>query len=176
MTQESDSNPPRDGVRPDPEGRPQVESHESIEEPRPRPRRWRWRNRLLLLCGAAILVVGGLAVWRYLSSYESTDDAQVDAHLHPVSTRIRGHVIRVNVGDNEYVEQGAVLVEIDPTDYRVAVDQAKADLATAEGYFYGGGYKDAKIFAARAQQSMKRGSPGWVRAQDIINFKMPKKK
>jgi predicted Zn-dependent protease len=52
----------------------------------------------------------------------------------------------------------------------------QADLATAEGYFYGGGYKDAKIFAARAQQSMKRGSPGWVRAQDIINFKMPKKK
>jgi membrane fusion protein, multidrug efflux system len=132
MTQESDSTPPRDGVRPDPERRPQVESHESIEEPRPRPRRWRWRNRLLLLFGAAILVVGGLAVWRYLSSYESTDDAQVDAHLHPVSTRIRGHVIRVNVGDNEYVEQGAVLVEIDPTDYQVAVEQAKADLATAE--------------------------------------------
>jgi membrane fusion protein, multidrug efflux system len=132
MTQESDSTPPRDGVRPDPERRPQVESHESIEEPRPRSRRWRWRNRLLLLFGAAILVVGGLAVWRYLSSYESTDDAQVDAHLHPVSTRIRGHVIRVNVGDNEYVEQGAVLVEIDPTDYQVAVEQAKADLATAE--------------------------------------------
>lgn len=132
MPQESESTPPRDGVRPDPERRPQVESHEGIEERRPRPRRWRWRNRLLLLFGAAILVVGGLAVWRYLSSYESTDDAQVDAHLHPVSTRIRGHVIRVDVGDNEYVEQGAVLVEIDPTDYQVAVEQAKADLATAE--------------------------------------------
>ena len=51
----------------------------------------------------------------------------------------------------------------------------EADLATAEGYFYGGGYKDAKIFAARAQQRLKRGSPGWVRAQDIINFKVPKK-
>jgi predicted Zn-dependent protease len=52
----------------------------------------------------------------------------------------------------------------------------EADLATAEGYFYAGVYKDAKIFAARAQQSMKRGSPGWVRAQDIINFKLPAKK
>ena len=52
----------------------------------------------------------------------------------------------------------------------------QADLATAEGYFYGGGYNDAKIFATRAQQTMKRGSPGWVRAQDIINFKTPKKK
>ena len=52
----------------------------------------------------------------------------------------------------------------------------EADLATAEGYFYGGSYNDAKIFAMRAQQTMKRGSPGWVRAQDIINFKVPKKK
>jgi predicted Zn-dependent protease len=49
----------------------------------------------------------------------------------------------------------------------------EADLATAEGYFYAGGYKDAKIFAARAQVKLKRGSPGWVRAQDIINFKIP---
>ncbi len=53
---------------------------------------------------------------------------------------------------------------------------ADADLATAEGYFYGGGYNDAKIFAMRAQQKLKRGSPGWLRAQDIINFKAPKKK
>jgi len=52
----------------------------------------------------------------------------------------------------------------------------EANLATAEGYFYGGVYKDAKIFAMRAQQQLKRGSPGWVRAQDIINFKVPGKK
>jgi len=52
----------------------------------------------------------------------------------------------------------------------------EADLATAEGYFYGGVYKDAKIFAARAQRQLKRGSPGWVRAQDIINYRPRKKK
>jgi predicted Zn-dependent protease len=52
---------------------------------------------------------------------------------------------------------------------------SEANLATAEGYFYGGAYKDAKIFAMRAQQQLKRGSPGWVRAQDIINFKIPGK-
>lgn len=52
----------------------------------------------------------------------------------------------------------------------------EAELATAEGYFYGGSYKDAKIFAARAQMKMKRGSPGWVRAQDIINYRQPGKK
>jgi predicted Zn-dependent protease len=54
-------------------------------------------------------------------------------------------------------------------------DIPEADLATAEGHFYSGAYRDAKIFAARAQARMKTGSPGWVRAQDIINFRAPKK-
>lgn len=45
-----------------------------------------------------------------------------------------------------------------------------AELATAEGHFYSGAYKDAKIFAMRAQQQMKRGEPRWLRAQDIINY------
>jgi membrane fusion protein (multidrug efflux system) len=102
-----------------------------VEPPAPR-RRWSSRTKLILLAGAVMLVVGGLAGWRYLSSYETTDDAQVDVHMYPVSARIQGHVTRVSVNDNEYVKQGAVLVEIDPTDYQVAVDQAKADLATAE--------------------------------------------
>ncbi|MEQ1954383.1 M48 family metalloprotease [Mesorhizobium yinganensis] len=52
----------------------------------------------------------------------------------------------------------------------------EAELATAEGYYYSGAYQDAKIFAMRAQTKMKRGEPGWVRAQDIINYKIPKKK
>ena len=52
---------------------------------------------------------------------------------------------------------------------------AEAELATAEGHFYSGAYQDAKIFAARAQTKFKRGAPGWVRAQDIINFKIRKK-
>ena len=53
---------------------------------------------------------------------------------------------------------------------------ADAELATAEGYYYGGKYQEAKIFAMRAQQKFKRGTPAWVRAQDIINYKTPKKK
>ena len=53
---------------------------------------------------------------------------------------------------------------------------ADAELATAEGYYYSGNYQQAKIFAMRAQQKMKRGAPGWVRAQDIVNYKQPKKK
>ena len=90
-------------------------------------------GRLWLFLGAAlVLLVVGFFLWRYLATYESTDDAQVDVHLYPVSARISGYVIAVNVGDNQYVEKGTVLVEIDPKDYQVAVDRARADLASAE--------------------------------------------
>src|SRR5204863_10120319 len=87
---------------------------------------------MLLAAGILAVCVIGLFLWRYFASYESTDDAQVDAHLHPVSARISGYVIRVNVEDNEYVKQGTVLVEIDPKDYEVAAEQARGDLANAE--------------------------------------------
>ena len=90
------------------------------------------RNILIIIVIAAVVLVGGLFLWRYLGSYESTDDAQVDAHLYPVSSRISGYVTKVNVDDNQYVQKGAVLVEIDPKDYEVAVEEAKANLASAE--------------------------------------------
>ena len=98
-----------------------------------RPPRPRSKNRTLVLVLVALAVVaGGAWLWHYFSGYESTDDAQVDVHIAPVSARISGYVIKVNVDDNQYVEKGTVLVEIDPKDYQVAVDKAKADLANAE--------------------------------------------
>ncbi len=92
----------------------------------------RIRRRLLILAVVLVLIVGGVFLWRYLSSYESTDDAQADVHLYPVSARISGYVVKVNVDDNQWVQQGTVLVEIDPKDYEVAVAQAQANLASAE--------------------------------------------
>ena len=86
----------------------------------------------MILIVVAVLLVGGVLLWRYLSSYESTDDAQADVHLYPVSARVSGYVVKVNVDDNQWVEKGTVLVEIDPKDYEVAVAQAKANLASAE--------------------------------------------
>lgn len=79
-----------------------------------------------------VLLVGGFFGYRYITSFESTDDAQVDGHLMPLSTRISGYVIKVNVDDNQYVPAGYVLAEMDPRDYQVAVDNARADLAAAE--------------------------------------------
>lgn len=90
------------------------------------------RRNLLILAAVVVVLVGGVLLWRYLSTYESTDDAQADVHLYPVSARVSGYVLRVNVGDNQWVEKGTVLVEIDPKDYEVAVAQAQASLASAE--------------------------------------------
>jgi len=79
-----------------------------------------------------VLLVAGYFVYRYLSSYESTDDAQVDGHVNSISARISGHVVKLNVEDNQYVQAGTVLVEIDPADYQVAYDRAKADFEDAQ--------------------------------------------
>jgi membrane fusion protein (multidrug efflux system) len=88
--------------------------------------------RKVLFVGLAIVVlVGGVLAWMYFSSYESTDDAQVDGHLHQVSARISGTIIHVNpdVEDSHYVEAGTVLAEIDPADYQADRDRAQADFA-----------------------------------------------
>jgi membrane fusion protein (multidrug efflux system) len=90
------------------------------------------RRNILILAIVLVVVVGGVLLWRYLSTYESTDDAQADVHLYPVSARISGYVVKVNIDDNQWVQQGTVLVEIDPKDYEVAVAQAQANLTSAE--------------------------------------------
>jgi membrane fusion protein (multidrug efflux system) len=90
------------------------------------------RRNIVILAVIAVVFVFSLFLWRWLSSYESTDDAQADVHLYPVSARISGYVVKVNVDDNQWVEKGAVLVEVDPRDYEVAVAQARASLGSAE--------------------------------------------
>jgi membrane fusion protein, multidrug efflux system len=94
------------------------------------------RFRLALIVGGIVVLVASFFLWRYLGSYESTDDAQIDAHLNAISARVSGHVVKLLVNDNQYVEAGTPLVEIDPRDYEVAVARAKAAyqdaLATAE--------------------------------------------
>jgi membrane fusion protein, multidrug efflux system len=94
--------------------------------------RARPRVRMFLIIAAVIVAVGAYFAYRYFTSYESTDDAQIDGHLMPLSARISGYIIKVNVDDNQHVQKGAVLAEIDPRVYEVAVDKAQADLADAE--------------------------------------------
>jgi membrane fusion protein (multidrug efflux system) len=89
------------------------------------------RAKWVLLTVLAVLVIGIYWAWSYYSIRETTDDAQIDGHIDPISARVGGTVIAVNVDNNQFVKAGTVLVQIDPKDYQVALDRAKADAASA---------------------------------------------
>jgi membrane fusion protein, multidrug efflux system len=86
----------------------------------------------LALVAAVLLCVVGLRFWNYLQSYESTDDAEIDGHLDPISARIDGTVVHVYVENTAHVTKGQALVDLDPRDYQVAVESAAANLAQAK--------------------------------------------
>ena len=93
------------------------------------------RRRFIIIGVVAILVVGALLYWWHSTFYESTDDAQVNGHLIQVSSRIAGNVVKVNVEENQNVEAGTLLVELDPKDFENAVQQDEANLASAEAAY-----------------------------------------
>jgi membrane fusion protein (multidrug efflux system) len=122
------------------EDRPQAQRPAGQPAPLPasdRDLRWKSfragnpRFRVFLIVGIVVLLVAGFFLWRYFTSYEDTDDAQIDGHLNSISARVSGHVLKLLVEDNQYVPMGTPLIEIDPKDYQVALDKAKADYADA---------------------------------------------
>jgi len=90
------------------------------------------KAKWILLVVLVLVFVAGYAVWHHYAIRESTDDAQIDGHIAPISARVSGTVLKVNVDDNQYVQAGAVLVQLDPTDYANAVERARAELQDAE--------------------------------------------
>ena len=91
------------------------------------------QRRFRLIAGVVVVLIVVLIVWLWLTGgRESTDDAQVDAHVTQIAARVGGSVLRVPVNDNQEVEAGAVLVQIDPRDYEVALERARAELADAQ--------------------------------------------
>jgi membrane fusion protein, multidrug efflux system len=131
------------------------------------------RRFVMLGIVLALVVVGatwGYRQWSYGRAHESTDDAAVDGHLVPVLAKVSGFVEAVNVGDNDHVKADSLLVRIDPSEYRVRLAQAEADLAaaraTAGGTTSGGQARslvdqatgqraslDAQIQAAKANET-----------------------
>jgi membrane fusion protein, multidrug efflux system len=91
------------------------------------------RKRGLMIFGGVVLLaaVGGLLYWLHARHFEDTDDAQVDGNLSPIGARINGTVVKVYVNNNQMVNAGDPLVDLDPCDYKVALDEAKAQVAQA---------------------------------------------
>jgi membrane fusion protein (multidrug efflux system) len=89
-----------------------------------------WLSTVLKIV-VVLAVIGAVLYWWNGRKFEDTDDAQIDGHIYPISARVGGHVVKVNVEEGQYVKAGAVLVEIDDRDYQVAVERAKADYMDA---------------------------------------------
>src|SRR5581483_6269813 len=86
-------------------------------------------------------LAGGVIIWLILRQYVTTDDAFIDGHVTQVGPQVSARVVRLHFDDNQFVHHGNLLVELDPTDYQAALDQAAAQVASAQG----------KLDQARAQ-------------------------
>lgn len=109
-------------------------SDSSIEKKPARRSFFREHPRVKWILSGALIVAAAAVyfVWNYYSGRESTDDAQINGHIIPISARVGGFVEKVFVEQNQEVKAGTVLFQIDPADYRIAVEHAEADLADAE--------------------------------------------
>jgi len=98
-------------------------------------REFLFRNKWVFVVVSVFFLViataGGL-LWRYYKIHVSTDDAFVEGRVSPVSAIVTGGVLRVLVDDNQEVEKGQALVELDPKYYQAKLEQAKAAVAIAE--------------------------------------------
>ncbi len=91
----------------------------------------RGRLRIIAIVAIVLLLVAGVFWWR-ARGHESTDDAQMDGHITQIAARVGGTITKVNVTNNQAMKAGEVLVQIDPRDYEIAVQRAKAELADAQ--------------------------------------------
>ena len=101
---------------------------------------------VFLVAIVAVLLVGWF--WWESRQWEDTDDAEIDGHIYPISARVSGQVVKVNFDDGQLVHKGDVLVVIDPTDYAVALERARAD------------YQDLQAQALAAQYGVPVSSVG----------------
>jgi membrane fusion protein (multidrug efflux system) len=121
---------PRPSLRPQGRDKSRAEGGRETEQKR-QPGLLRRHPRLAALALAALLLamVGGIIWWLSVRDYESTDDAFVDARNVSVSPQVVGAIIQVPVTDNELVQTGGLLVQIDPRDYEAAVAEVQAQVA-----------------------------------------------
>jgi membrane fusion protein (multidrug efflux system) len=122
--------PSGDGNKKPDDGKKQEDDRQEEEPPAKKSR------RRFLIAAVIILVVVIAGLFYYHSTFsEDTDDAQVDGDLYQISSRISGQVVKVYVEDNQRVETGAPIADIDPRDYQVALEQAQASLASAQAAY-----------------------------------------
>jgi membrane fusion protein (multidrug efflux system) len=85
-------------------------------------------KKIIGLIVFVVAVAGGYFIWQEMQKSESTDDAQIDGNVVAISARVAGHVSEVLVEDGQMTKKGDALVKLDPKDFEIAIERAKADL------------------------------------------------
>jgi membrane fusion protein (multidrug efflux system) len=141
--QKSQQNQPQngkpDGGKPDkPEDKPEDKPDDKPDkdkkddaEKKPIDPATKWKRILIGVVLGVVLLIAGIAWWLHSRTYESTDDAQIDGHLNPIASRVGGTVQAVYVENDQPVKAGMALVDLDPRDYEVLVEQARAQYQQA---------------------------------------------
>jgi membrane fusion protein, multidrug efflux system len=127
--------PPEDRAREDRDRQdPPRKTDPDAKEKAPRGR-FLQEHKSTVLIGAlalTVLVAGGLLYWDYTRHFQSTDDAFIAARQYAVAPKVSGYIKTVPVTDNQHVSVGDVIATIDPRDYNIALDQARAQVSSAE--------------------------------------------
>lgn len=150
-TRQSNQPASKENFAPDGDHDYQREGQESQSKKRRVPIKW------ILIVVVILLVAGyfGVRYWQYANTHESAEDAYTTNHIHQISPRINGTVLRVLVDDNVRVKAGQILVELDPQDYEVILRQAQANLNAAEAAVAQG---EAQLQVAKANVGQAQGS------------------
>lgn len=122
-----------DASTPPPPARSIAVSPEDLGEPA-RGKKPFFKRPLVLVIACLMLLIGlifGVRYYLYASAHESTDDAFVDGHIIPISPKVSGYVAKLHITDNQHVNKGDVLIEIDPRDYEARLAEAQASLEAA---------------------------------------------
>ncbi|QOZ34353.1 HlyD family secretion protein [Bradyrhizobium sp. CCBAU 53421] len=167
---------PEQKSRPDHASSPQQDTDHRKPSMRDRLRE-HWMLAAAGACLLLIALVGGVAYWLNVRHYESTDDAFIAARSFAVASKVGGYVVEVPVTDNQHVNAGDLLARIDERDYKIAVDQAGAQVAIAEANIANvqaqidsqqEQIKQAKAQQQQAEAQLKFAQEEAARAQDLV--------
>ena len=163
---------------PEPGQRPDAKEQKPSEKPR---KGWLRRHPVLAPVGLTALLAAaaaGLLYWDHTGHFESTDDAFIAARQFAIAPEVAGYVTAVRVTDNQHVDKGAVIAEIDQRPYRVALAQAEAQVTGAEAGIRNIdtqiATQDAQIAANQAQVSQAQANleltkVTWERDKPLVN-------
>lgn len=137
-----------------------------------------WRKALALIITVLVLIgvlVAAFVVWRVMEIHPRTDDATASANIIGVAPRVRGQIVRVYVEDNQQVNEGDLLFEIDPTDYQLSLAKATAALAALDQQIELARVDDIKLKhqVKAAQAGVEKATAELNQATDTLNRLQP---